>query len=133
MSFRKEKFRCGLEVAHKAQKYKWPKGCKFEILLWISYMGTTKKQKLPKYSNWKRLHELWKSSILIGWAQYVSDLSNKNGLCLSKIEAGKKLLVYPYLLMFVECLHEDFLAKFWIFDNLWAILNALQFEFRTLY
>ena len=79
-------------------------------------MRIPKKQKLPKYSNWKRLHELWKSSISIGWAQYVSDLSNKNGLCLSKIEAGKKLLVYPYLFMFVN----TYMKFFW-----------LNFEFLT--
>ena len=36
----------------------------------------------------------------LGWAQSVSDIFRKNGLCLSQIETGQNVLVYFYLIMF---------------------------------
>ena len=35
--------------------------------------------------------------------------------------------------MFTKCLQDGFFAKFWIFENIWATVYPLYFEFRTLY
>ena len=77
-------------------------------------MRIPKKQKLPKYSNWKRLYELQKPGIYTRRAQSVPDFLSKNGLSLAKLRLDKNFLVCFYLNMHDEYPHEVFLPKFWI-------------------
>ena len=66
-------------------------------------MRNSKKQKIPKYSNSKRFHELKKSGIYIRVLTSLAKMAS---------ELGQKNLVYFHSKMYVECPHEVFLAKF---------------------
>ena len=66
----------------------------FEILLWISYVRIPKMQKLAKYSNLERLHDLQNSDFYIGWAQFISNRFRKMASAEAKMRLGKKNFCY---------------------------------------
>ena len=50
-------------------------------------------EKLAKYSNLERLHDLQNSDIYIGWAQCISNRFSKMASAEAKLRLGKTLLV----------------------------------------